>query len=344
MEAWITDLLQPLPVLVLFPLILGILFILSKGADILVDEAVSLSIRWGIPKVVVAATIVSLGTTLPEVTVSVTASLAGNPEVALGNAVGSIICNTSLIIGVAALIRTLPVHRTTTDRQSLILLITGGMLVLFTLPWLPTGASISTRTGNISQILGFILLLALFTHLIDTFRRAKSGKLLRDPEASPEEHPDDSPTILILARLALGLVIIILSSKTLLPVVQLTATKLGIPQSIIAATLIAFGTSLPEFMTAIQASRKGHGEIAVGNVIGANILNVLFVIGASAAVSPAGIMVNPVFIIFYLPVMLMVLIYFRFILTRSSGTIGRVPAIVLLLGYIIFTVGGYLII
>lgn len=344
MDAWITDLLQPLPVLVLLPLIFGILFVLSKGADILVDEAVSLSIRWGIPKVVVAATIVSLGTTLPEVTVSVTASLAGNPEVALGNAVGSIICNTSLIIGIAALIRTLPVHRTTTDRQSLILLIAGTFLVLITLPWTPAGIPVSERSGNIAQMLGFVLLIALVLHLWDTFRRAKNGKLLSAKETSPVEHPDESPTFMILIRLALGLVIIIISSKTLLPVVQLTATKLGIPQSIIAATLIAFGTSLPELMTAIQASRKGHGEIAVGNVIGANILNVLFVVGASAAVSPKGIIVTPHFLVFYLPIMLGVLVLFRLLLTRKHGTIGRVPGIILLAAYTIFSVGGYLII
>lgn len=343
MEQWLLDLMQNFPIVVLFTVIFATLYLLSKGADILVDEAVSLSIRWGIPKVIIGATIVSLGTTLPEVTVSVAAAIGGNPDIALGNAVGSIICNTSLIIGIAVLIKPLPVHRSITDRQSTIQLITGVLVIISAISW-TSFSGLFSQSGSIPQWVGFVFLFLLVLYLLDTFRRAKTGNF---EDADIEEgvsHIDSGPIILVLLKLSLGLFLIIIASKILLPTVQITAIKLGIPNSIIAATLIAFGTSLPELITAIQATRKGHGELAVGNVIGADILNVLFVIGASAAVTRNGLTVPPYFYWFHLPIMLGILIFFKFILHVPSRKIKRLPGIILLVVYVVFSVLSYLLI
>lgn len=338
MEQWISELIVSAPMLLLFGIIAISLFVLSKGADILVDEAVSLSLRWGIPKVVIGATIVSLGTTLPEATVSIAAAVAGNPDIALGNAIGSIICNTSLIIGIAALIRPLPVQREATNRQSIILLSVAVLLILMIIPWTNV-QTFGKQTGNIHQWVGFLFVLLLGLYLFRTFKRAREGQLAL-PEDSLE-HADQAPAPVILLKLAFGLFLIVLSSKVLLPTVQTTAQRLGIPDSIIAATLIAFGTSLPELITAIQSSRKGHGELAIGNIIGANILNILFVVGAATSLSPRGLSVPSYFYWFQLPVMLLVLLIFTLCMYLGKAVIGRVTGFILLLFYSIFTVFSY---
>jgi cation:H+ antiporter len=123
-----------------------------------------------------------------------------------------------------------------------------------------------------------------------------------------------------------------------------SAGRLGIPKSIIAATLVAFGTSLPELITAVQASRKGHGELAVGNIIGADILNILFVVGASAAVTPGGLTVPSYFYWFHLPFMMAVLLLFRTFLTIGRPVISRIHGLVLLAVYLLYTILGYIVI
>src|SRR6056297_2568126 len=147
---------QELPIVLLFMFIGVMLYLLGKGADILVVEAVALSIRWQIPKVLIGATIVSLGTTLPEASVSVMAAVKGNPDLALGNAIGSIIADTGLIIGISALIGRLPVDKSVVNRQGKIQLLAGFLLAIVALPIFS-----KTGQGNISQITGGIFVLLL---------------------------------------------------------------------------------------------------------------------------------------------------------------------------------------
>ncbi len=340
MEQWLYQILPDVPLLLLFVIILGTLFLLSKGADILVDEAVTLSIRWGIPKVLIGATIVSLGTTLPEASVSVAAAIGGNPDIALGNAIGSVICNTGLIIGIASLIRPLPIHRSTTDQQSWILMGAGFLLVIVTLPWSHLGGLFSVE-GNIPQWVGFIFLILLISYLYLSLRQVKS----KTSDVVPIEGEQDHASIsVVIIKLIIGMTLIIVSSKVLLPTVVTTADRVGIPQSIIAATLIAFGTSLPELVTAIQASRKGHGELAVGNIIGANILNIFFVVGAATAVTEQGLTVPSYFYWFHIPFMLIILILFKIFLTAGKPVISKIQGIVLLIVYVIYSALGYILI
>ncbi len=344
MEHWIASAVGGFPLLVLLLLIAGALVLLSKGADILVDEAVSLSVRWGIPKILIGATIVSLGTTLPEASVSVAAAFSGQPDIALGNAVGSIICDTSLIVGIAALIRPLPVQRSITNRQAWIHLGSAVLLVLIALPWSSIGKGLF-QTGTIPQWSGFGFLALLVLYLYRTVKKARGTNIETPiPGEDKIEAPDASPTPLVLFKLVLGLALIIIASRILIPAVQETALRANIPKSIIAATLVAFGTSLPELTTAVTAARKGHGELAIGNIIGADILNVLFVVGASAAVTPGGLRVPAHFYLFHFPVMLSVVIIFRISLLSKSRTIGRPIGLFLLLFYIAFVILSYTVI
>jgi len=308
------------------------LYTLGKGADILVDNAVALSLRWGIPKMVLGATIVSLGTTLPEASVSTLAAIKGNADLALGNAIGSIIADTGLIIGIAALLGTVPVDKRLIHRQGTVQFSAALLLTVAALPFFSAG-----REGTIYQWMGWVFVALLIGYMYISFRWAKES-------AAGNENADDSlpeaekPLFFQLLFLALGIAVVVLSSKILIPAVEVSAVKAGIPQSIIAATLVAFGTSVPELVTAITAVKKGHGELAAGNIIGADILNVLFVLGVAAAVTPAGIHVPIGFYYVQFPTMLLVLGIFRFCSTRKSGVITRLQGFFLFIFYIAYVI------
>ncbi len=336
MEAWIHSLVEPLPIVALFAVIAVFLFVLAKGADILVEEAVTLSIRWGIPKLLIGATIVSLGTTLPEMAVSVAAAVGGNPGLALGNAVGSIICDTGLILGLAALMKPLPLNKAIVNRQGWIQLAAGSMLVIASLPF-SSLATTFTEGGRLPQAAGWLFLFLLVVYIWKSIQWSRNG------EAPEQEatHVDPANTVVVAAKLILGITLVILSSKVLIPTVEVTAFRLHVPEPIIAATLVAFGTSLPELVTVITSVRRGHAELALGNVMGADILNVLFVAGAAAAVTPGGLVADPRFFQMLFPAMLFVLIVLRIAIFFSDKEIKRWWGILLLGAYVLVTLLSY---
>jgi len=329
MEALLLNFFEGLPTILLILIAAISFFTLGKGADFLVDEAVSLSVHWGVPKMVIGATIVSLGTTLPEATVSVLAAIQGNPDLALGNAIGSIIVDTGLILGVAALIGTLPVDPITINRQGYIQIGAAFLLAFLSLPFFSKG-----EEGVIYQWMGFVLIALLILYIFISIKWARKSS---DSEEE-ELHEEKSPVILQLLKLFLGVAVVIISSKVLIPSVEITAVRIGIPQSVIAATIVAFGTSLPELMTAISSVRKGHGELAVGNIIGADILNVLFVVGAAAAATPTGLTVPVNFFYLQIPTMLIILSVFRIFAKSKENLINRKEGFVLLSLYLVYLV------
>jgi cation:H+ antiporter len=338
-EAWIAGIVEQLPLVVLLAIIAVSLAILVRGADLLADEAVSLSVRWGVPKILIGATIVSIATTLPEAAVSVLAAIQGAPGLALGNAVGSIIADTGLILGLAAIVGTIPVDQRLVGRQSWIQLASALLLVLVCVPFLSLG-QIWQVGGRLPQAVGiaFLVLLALYLWRSITWSR----------EAPPDAADDSTVTIdkdvrpaIALLLLLLGVVMVLGGSQLLIPAVQETALRLRIPEAIIAATLVALGTSLPELVTAITAVRKGHGELALGNVLGADVLNVLFVSGAAAAVTRGGLEVPPQFFTLFFPSMLFVVIVLRIGIGRTSHRLSKTFGAVLVGAYLITVVLGY---
>lgn len=337
MEAWLHSTLESLPLIALLGVLAVALYVLAKGADLLVEEAVTLSKAWGVPTVIIGATIVSLGTTLPEAAVSVTAAIGGNPDLALGNAVGSIITDCGLILGLAAMISPLPLQRRVVNRQGWIQIGAGILLVLLCLPWKGPGAAWSSG-GNLAQWEGFVLVGLLIAYLVGSVLGARGSSLGSAVEAVEGQ----KSTSRILLLLCLGIFLVVASSHVLIPTVEVIAVDLGIPQAIIAATLVAFGTSLPELVTALNAVRRGHGELAVGNVIGADILNVLFVAGLSAAVTPSGLNADPRFFKLLFPGMLLLLLVFRVGVWVQKDTLGRPFGAVLLFLYVGITAGSYL--
>ncbi len=332
MEEFIISSLGEFSTFILFIVIAVSLIFLSKGADVLVSEAVGLSLRWGIPKMIVGATIVSLGTTLPEATVSVMAAINGNPDLALGNAIGSIIADTGLIIGIAALVGNLVIDKKTIHTQGPIQLWAGILLALVSLPFFSRGSE-----GRITQWMGFVFIGLLIIYLVVTILSTKKSN-----NKSSTDIEDNSNVFIQLIKLILGIALVILSSKVLIPSVEIVALRIGIPQSIIASTLVAFGTSLPELITAITAVRRGHGELAVGNIIGADILNVLFVVGSAAAVTKGGLLVPVNFYKLQIPTMLIVLVAFRLFSKSKNNKISKLQGSILMGIYIIFLVLNYI--
>lgn len=332
MEAIIHGYLTSFQTLVLLFVVAFTLYTLSKGADILVDEAVSLSLHWGISKMIIGATIVSLGTTLPEATVSVLAAVKGNPDLALGNAIGSIIVDTSLIIGLAAFVGNLTVDPVTIERQGKLQILAGILLAVVSLPFLSRG-----NTGNISQWMGIFFLILLATYIYVSMKWAKNSE-----SNNMDLEEEKSSVIVQMLKLLFGITLVIGSSKVLIPAVEITAIRVGIPQSVIAATLVAFGTSLPELVTAITAVRKGYGELAIGNIVGADILNVLFVVGGAASVTKGGLDVPVNFYRLQIPFMLIALFTFRFLSKSKEKRISKAGGVVLFIIYISYLILNYI--
>lgn len=316
-------------------IIIGVcIYALIKGATLLVDQAVLVSKSFKIPQVIIGATIVSLGTTLPEASVSVYASINGNPGLALGNAVGSIITDTGLIIGLIALISELPISDFIIDKEGNVQIIVGIGLVLITLP-----TKLLMGTGIIYQWMGIGLIIILGLYIYMSIQWSKNQhEMIVDDEIEKTSLLNKG------IKIILGLFLVIMASKVLIPSVESIALKVGISESIIAATLIAFGTSLPELVTAVTATKKGHPSLALGNIIGADILNVLFVIGGATAMSSKGLIVPDGFYTLQFPFLIIILVLFRYFSKNKGKKIVLYEGAILLSVYIIYLILNFIII
>lgn len=333
-EAILQQLVAGLSTPVLLVIIVVCIALLSKGADWMIDGVVDLAERTGLPKIVIGATVVSLGTTLPEAFVSVMAAYMGNPGLALGNGVGSIIADTGLIFGLTCLLVAVPVNRFILNRTGWVQVGAATLLVA-----IAVGVMLgSDGEPMLNRWVGLLFLGLLVVYLYMTYVWARQGA----GPAGEEDVPVHE--LMGLGRCWLlvtgGLLMVILGARVLVPAASEIAIRLGVPDDVIAATMVAFGTSLPELMTAIAAIRKGHPEITVGNIVGADVLNVLFVIGAAAAAMPLAIPDN--FFYFHFPAMLFILYSFRvFISMNGAGVFYRWQGAWLLGTYIVYVVLQY---
>jgi len=293
-----------IPSIILLLILVLSIIVLSKGADWMIDGVVAFARRTGLPKVFIGATIVSLGTTTPEAFVSVMAAWMGNSGLALGNGVGSIIADTGLIFGLSCMIAPIPINRFILNRTGWIQVGSATLLVAVAL----FAASIVPAYPVLSRQVGVFFLLLLAGYLYLTYRWTKGGCAadVYGDEASAE---DDISTLRSFVMIIGGVVLVIIGARALIPSAAEIAHRIGVPNDIIAATMVAFGTSTPELITAISAIRKGHPEITVGNIVGADVLNCLFVIGAAATARPLHITTN--FFVFHFPAMLLILYSFR---------------------------------
>lgn len=241
---------------------------LIKGADWFVDGAAGIAARFGIPQLVIGLTIVAMGTSAPEAAVSITAATSGNAGITIGNVIGSNILNVLLILGITAAITSVAVqHSTVKWEMPFMHVIT---IVLAVLGF--TGGEIVLWEG--------IVLWALFlVYLGYLFRMAKNG-------SQEEEEEELLPLWKQLLMLVVGIVAIVFGSDLTVDNATIIAEALGMDDRLIGLTIVAFGTSLPELVTSVTAARKGKADIAIGNIVGSNVFNILFVVGTTALITP----------------------------------------------------------
>ena len=257
----------------LIPVLLFVvgLVLLIKGGDWFVDGATGIAHRFHIPELLIGATVVSIGTTLPEVMVSAGAALSGHGEIAYGNAIGSIICNTSLIAAITVAIRPAPINR-----KPLVL------SVVFFFIAAVFYSAVAYTTGNFSRTVGIVLLMIFVVYMIISVLQAKKSLAETKEEATEIEGSLWKEIIL----LVVGAAVIAVGADLLVDNGTIIAEALGVPETVIALTFVALGTSLPELVTAITSLVKGHGALSLGNVIGANLFNLVLVSGVSTVLSP----------------------------------------------------------
>ncbi len=250
------------------------LVMLIKGGDWFVDGAVGVAHKYKLPEILIGATIVSIGTTIPEVMVSSIAAAGGQSQTAYGNAIGSCICNTALIAAVTIAAKSVQDIDAKAFRTPIIFFFAAAIFY----------SAVAYTTGVFSRLIGIILLCVFVVYMVITVRQAVTNRVKADAEEEAEE--EEKPLWKNLILLIGGAAIIAVGANLLVDNGQIIAAGLGVPESVIALTFIALGTSLPELVTAITSLIKGHSSLSLGNIIGANLFNLVFVSGMAITINP----------------------------------------------------------
>ena len=248
--------------------------LLIKGGDWFVDGATGIARRFHLPDIIVGATVVSIGTTLPEVMVSATGAMLGQGAMAYGNAIGSIICNTALIAGISVAFNPGPANAKSMK-----------MPVIFFFSSAALYCVAAYLLGEFPRWMGLVMLAIFVVYLVLNVRQG-----LKHPDEVEEEDDDGEAkprTLLMeLALLVVGAALIAVGADLLVEHGTIIAQTLGVPETVIALTFVALGTSLPELVTTITSLKKGHASLGIGNVIGANVFNLVLVSGVAVTLAP----------------------------------------------------------
>ena len=308
------------------------LVLLIKGGDWFVDGATGIAKRFNLPDIVVGATVVSIGTTLPEVMVSTTGALAGSGAMAYGNAIGSIICNTALIAAISITCNPGPVNVKSMKTPAVFFFMSAALYCFA-----------SYILGEFPRWMGFVMLGIFVVYMVLTVRNG-----MANPDAAEEEEEGEQKERKLWQELLLlvaGAAVIAVGADLLVEHGQVIALGLGVPETVVALLFVALGTSLPELVTTITSLRSGHASLGVGNVIGANVFNLVLVSGVAVSLAPFPVpMENELLntglnmsLVFEIPVMLgvMSLMIFPALATKK---LGRWQGIALLCIYAAFCV------
>ena len=284
-------------------LVIGFVMLI-KGADIFVEGAAGIAAKFGIPQLVIGLTIVAMGTSAPEAAVSIAAAFKGTADITIGNVVGSNIINILVILGVTALIVAVAVQQSTVRYEI-------PFVILVTIVLLVMGA----LDGKIGRLDGVILWALFIVYLIYLFLMAKHGK-------EEEETQMDAPVWKLLLFVVIGAALIVIGADVSVDAASEIARVIGLSERFIGLTIVALGTSLPELCTSVVAARKGNADLAIGNIVGSNIFNILFVVGTTALIIPVPF--NPAFVVdtavaIGAAVLLWVCVFRKKKLTRPGG-------------------------
>lgn len=288
---------------------------LIKGADWFVDGASKIADKFGIPQLVIGLTIVAMGTSAPEAAVSITSAIKGSAGITIGNVVGSNIMNVLVILGLTAVIRAIAVKQSTIHYE-----------IPFTIAITVVLALLGLLDNTVSRLDGVILWVLMIVYLIYLLRMARKGQdVVEDVPKLTEK--DTLPRMILF--IVIGAVLIVWGADVTVDAASELATIFGMDDRLIGLTIVAFGTSLPELVTSVTAAIKGKADIAVGNIVGSNIFNILFVVGTTALITPVvysgGFLVDTV-----VAVATMVLLL---VCVLRGKKLGRLGGLVMLVGY-----------
>ena len=306
--------------------IVGLLFLI-KGGDWFVDGASALARRFHLPELLIGATVVSIGTTLPEVMVSTMSALSGHGEIAYGNAIGSVICNAALIAAITIAVRPGRVDPKTLKTPAAFFFAAAAIYCIAAYVF-----------GRFTRVMGIIMLATFVAYMAVNVLQMKNTPA-GEQEASEEE--EEMPLAKTLILLVLGAVLIAVGANLLVDNGTLIAQALGVPESVIALTFVALGTSLPELVTAITSLVKGHSDLSLGNIVGANVFNLVLVSGMSITLAPFTIPQSATLfginssLVLDLPVMLAVMLILT-VPALVKGKLNRAQGILLLAIYAAF--------
>lgn len=304
-----------------FLLIVGFVLI-AKGGDMFVDSSVLIGRALNVPRFVIGGTLVSIATTTPELVVSASASGLGDSGIALGNAVGSCICNIGLIVGIVAMITPVGAEARDFTNRALWMVAGGGMLVIFSFD----------RT--LSRPLAMVLLVLAVAYLWWDY--AGIRRLRKRAQGGPVPAEEQAALWKAVGTFVVGAVLIILGAQLLVTSGQSVAAAVGIPSAIIGFSVVAIGTSLPELVTGVSAARKGVADLALGNILGANVLNLFLVLGLSGTIQP---LVLDGFTQTYAFPWMGIFFGALVILVRRNGYVGARAGLGLLTLYLIYLLG-----
>ena len=289
------------------------LLVLLYSADLFIDTVIKVARSMGLSTMVVSLTIVAVGTSLPELMASVAAAIKNHTEITVGNIIGSNICNVGLILGVPALFASITCDRAVLRREGYIALFVSVLL---------TG--IAFISAEVSRTWGVVFLASFVAFIVSAFKNGQNAA-----ESIEEAEIEDSMLVIIF-KLLIALVLLLISSEFLVRATVSLALDLGASESVIAISLLAFGTSVPELSVAIAAAKRNEGDILVGNIMGSNISNILLVLGTAAVIQPLSF--SPAMILLDVPVMTFIAMLMVYFLYKPEG-VSRGEGILLLFIY-----------
>ena len=312
-------------------LILVIGFVLLiKGADYFVEGSSSVARRLKVPSLIIGMTIVAMGTSLPECAVSVTASLTGNNTLAVSNVVGSNIFNLMVVCGVCALFAPLTIKKDTLQKEFPLSILCAILLMFL--------GYFGMSLGHVEGVILLIIFVGYLLWMIQAARTARKKhmkeRLMTEEEKFAEDDVDILPVWKCLVFIVGGMIAIKYGGDFVVDGASVIAARLGLSQTLIGLTIVATGTSLPELVTSIVAARKNEVDMALGNVIGSNIFNILFVLGIAASISPVAFLLENIIDIIILVIMSLIVMVFAW----TSQTIKRNEGIIMLVVYAAYLV------
>ena len=321
-------------------LVLGMVFLI-KGADFFVSGASAIAKKCKVPSLFIGLTIVALGTSLPELSVSITSAISNNIDLSVGNIVGSNLFNMLFIVGLVSMFSPMPMSASSKKIDLPFLIAITGALLLFALDIILNGAATNVLSRTESILLLVILILYLYILISNTNRKRKrqlkQEKYLKTEKLDNPAEEKELKVWQIILYVVVGLAAVVFGGECVSTTAQFLAIKMGMSEALVGLTIVAVGTSLPELVTSVVASKKGENDIAIGNVVGSNIMNISLILGSVGIIAQAPIstiIITDIIFLFVSTLIFSIMCFQKDSISKKEGII----LLVLYISYVAFTI------